>query len=63
MNVVGSAALKLPKAEEAAPKNPVNLYNDAPNYELSLDEFEVFALKRLKVCHTDSYVLLHVHWT
>ena len=27
----------------------VNLYRDPPNVELSLDDFEVYALKRLKV--------------
>ena len=48
MNVVGSAAVKLPKLENEE-KNAANLYLDPPNYELSLDDFEVYALKRLKV--------------
>jgi hypothetical protein len=46
MNIVG--AVRIPKLEENV-KNAVNLYSEIPNYELSLDEFEVFALKRLKV--------------
>jgi hypothetical protein len=27
----------------------IHLYNDVPSFELSLDEFETFAMKRLKV--------------
>ena len=28
----------------------VNMYNDIPSFELSLDDFEEYALARLKVC-------------
>ena len=50
MNVVGAAAAsKRLKVEDKA-KNAVNLYVDSPNCELSLDQFEIYALKRLKVC-------------
>ena len=28
---------------------PINFYHDLPTFELSLDEFEVYALKRVKV--------------
>jgi hypothetical protein len=31
----------------------INLYNDVPSFELSLDEFEMFAIKRLKVCNNE----------
>ena len=50
MNVVRSRSETknlLPKAEEVACK--VNLYQDVPNIEVSLDDFEEFALDRLKV--------------
>jgi DNA primase large subunit len=36
------------KRAESEP-SPLNWYNDEPTFELSLDEFEVYALKRLKV--------------
>ena len=29
----------------------VDMYLDVPSFELSLDEFEEYALARLKVCH------------
>ena len=32
-----------------APSKTVSFYNDIPQLELSLDDFEVYALKRLKV--------------
>jgi hypothetical protein len=53
MNVIHSAASALSLPEDRAVKNEqtskLNLYNDSPHFELSLDEFEVYALKRLKV--------------
>lgn len=54
MNVVQSRSAiqrsTLIKAEEDAhASSDVNFYNEVPDYELSLDEFEEFALKRLKV--------------
>ena len=30
----------------------VDMYLDVPSFELSLDEFEEYALARLKVCYT-----------
>lgn len=58
MNVVGAAAsaLKVPKIEQNAAKHSINLYMEPPNYELSLDDFEVYALKRLKVSSLNSYL-------
>ena len=32
--------------------NDVDMYLDVPSFELSLDEFEEYALARLKVCYT-----------
>jgi hypothetical protein len=55
MNVIHSAAsaLSLPEPDKQVKKNDtasqLNLYNESPHFELSLDEFEVYALKRLKV--------------
>jgi hypothetical protein len=51
MNVIHSAASALSVLDEKVKKNEsrLNLYNDTPHFELSLDEFEVYALKRLKV--------------
>jgi hypothetical protein len=51
MNVIPStAALSKRKAEGTASlPRKVNFYFDSPNIELSLDEFEVYAMKRLKV--------------
>ena len=50
MNVISATPRSLPTAEKVALAAPqVNLYNDVPMKELSLDEFEVYALKRLKV--------------
>lgn len=49
MNVSGSV-LKF----EEAPKedSTLNLYNESPAFELTLDDFEMYALRRLKVCET-----------
>jgi hypothetical protein len=53
MNVVKSASSRaLPKAvtsSNTAVKVKVNLYQEIPNLEVSLDDFEEFALDRLKV--------------
>lgn len=52
MNVIHSAAsaLSLPEDKDKNEQSrKLNLYNDSPHFELSLDEFEVYALKRLKV--------------
>ena len=58
MNVVGSssrASLGGGKDAAGAASGGVflNLYRDIPAVELSLDEFEVYALKRLKVSTGD----------
>ncbi|GAX18509.1 DNA primase large subunit [Fistulifera solaris] len=47
MNVIGL----IPKSNKNAESNlpSLNWYDTTPNYELSLDQFEVYALKRLKV--------------
>jgi hypothetical protein len=52
MNVIHSAASALSPVEQKVKNEPsrLNLYNESPHFELSLDEFEVYALKRLKVC-------------
>ena len=61
MNVVGTShkALSLAgghnnkgiKEENGATNNnTIQLYDEAPMLELSLDQFEEYALKRLKVC-------------
>jgi DNA primase large subunit len=51
MNAVQSlpSSSSLGKKAENSEAPPLNLYNDAPTFELSLDEFEVYALKRLRV--------------
>jgi hypothetical protein len=50
MNVLHSAGSALARPEDKVKsEHTVNLYNDSPHFELSLDEFEVYALKRLKV--------------
>jgi hypothetical protein len=53
MNVVQSRPVQSRTTEDAssgASKQAVNFYRDIPSYELSLDEFEEYALARLKVC-------------
>ena len=51
MNVVQARPAKLGRGYVGeAPKGPVvEFYDEIPNHELSLDDFEVFALARLKV--------------
>jgi hypothetical protein len=51
MNVVKSASSRaLPKAvTSSSTAVKVNLYQEIPNLEVSLDDFEEFALDRLKV--------------
>ena len=39
--------------------NDVDMYLDVPSFELSLDEFEEYALARLKV--SDKYLIWVVH--
>jgi hypothetical protein len=65
MNVVRSAEeqkLSLQRASAAAAVTQplgINFYETIPNYELTLDDFEVYALKRLKVRNNElSRVLL-----
>lgn len=50
MNVVQSTSVTSasPKAELRGPST-VNLYGESPHIEITLDDFEVYALKRLKV--------------
>ena len=50
MNVVKpSRAVINSSLPKAAPSSKVNLYQEIPNLEVSLDDFEEFALDRLKV--------------
>jgi hypothetical protein len=52
MNVVLSAAEQQQLLQQSTPKAEaatINFYECVPSHELSLDEFELFALKRLKV--------------
>jgi hypothetical protein len=52
MNVILSAAEQQQLLKQSTPKAAaatINFYETVPGYELSLDEFELFALKRLKV--------------
>ena len=44
-NVNTTTPSKLQDAEQR-----LNFYTEPPTVELSIDDFEVFALKRLKVC-------------
>jgi hypothetical protein len=71
MNVIHSAAsaLSLPQDKVKNEQSRLNLYNDSPHFELSLDEFEVYALKRLKVRYVMidqstkcSSLLVHYGW-
>lgn len=53
MNVLHAAGSALQRPEDKAKNehgSSLNLYNDSPHFELSLDDFEVYALKRLRVC-------------
>jgi hypothetical protein len=56
MKVVQSAETKTEleklqqkESQRVSSRPPINFYDQPPNKELSLDDFEVFALKRLKV--------------
>ena len=51
MNVVGRPIKREPKklSANSLVQHTVNLYDEPPSYELSLDEFEEYALIRLKV--------------
>ena len=50
MNVVQSRPVRNRVSEEPrATRQAVDFYQDIPNFELSLDEFEEYALARLKV--------------
>ena len=52
MNVIPSrvaSSVTPSKAAKAEERSGINLYEKSPNMELSLDEFEIYALKRLKV--------------
>lgn len=53
MNVVQSRPVSSRITEDSASratKQVIDFYRDIPSYELSLDEFEEYALARLKVC-------------
>jgi hypothetical protein len=53
MNVVrtkSSRSASLLKAKVENQPTTVNLYQEIPNFEVSLDDFEEYALDRLKVC-------------
>lgn len=54
MNVVLSADAMLKQKAAAAitPPATISFYTETPNFELTIDEFEVFALKRLRVLRT-----------
>jgi hypothetical protein len=50
MNVIPSAPVQTVKKElEVNNNDTINLYHENPHYELTLDEFEIYALKRVKV--------------
>ena len=53
MNVVGVSTKSLvPVKDEPkkyVPSKSIYLYDETPGVEMSLDQFEIFALKRLKV--------------
>ena len=52
MNVVKSKSFQtndLPRGKSQTQAVKLNLYHDIPNIEVSLDDFEEFALDRLKV--------------
>jgi hypothetical protein len=64
MNVVPNRVSSLGKVLTSDEPNPytVEFYDEIPNFELSLDEFEVFALARLKVCQNSvsSSSIVHI---
>ena len=59
MNVIPSrvaSSVTPSKAAKAEERSGINLYEKSPNMELSLDEFEIYALKRLKVGWSEAKV-------
>ena len=56
MNVVQTRPVRNRLSEEprAAKQQAVDFYQDIPSFELSLDEFEEYALARLKVGYSCS---------
>jgi len=57
MNVVRSKSYissSLPKDKSENKATTVNLYQEIPDFEVSLDDFEEYALDRLKVGHGSS---------
>lgn len=67
MNVVGRPkSIKREQPLTASSKqhlSTIQLYDAPPNYELSLDEFEEFALSRLKVsCLSVCHACMDVMW-
>ena len=58
MNVVSSRPVKKLTEEKASKSlQKVDFYEEVPHYELSLDEFEEYALARLKVSSIGEYEL------
>jgi hypothetical protein len=54
MNIIKKERTSLPKKQSlnsGSNAQPINLYQEIPNMEVSLDDFEEFALDRLKVCY------------
>lgn len=47
--VSGISAVATPKKLAQENEQLLNFYTEAPSVELSIDDFEIFALKRLKV--------------
>jgi hypothetical protein len=59
MNIVKKErASHLPKKQtlNASSAQPINLYQEIPNMEVSLDDFEEFALDRLKVSDYQDWI-------
>lgn len=59
MNIVKKErASNLPKKQalNSGSAQPINLYQEIPNMEVSLDDFEEFALDRLKVSDYQDWI-------